>query len=234
MNETDLISGFNEPFSALSHLLGAGVFLLLSFPLLRLGGGNLPKLMALGVFALASVFMLSVSGIYHGLSPKGGILQRLDHSAIFILIVGTMTPIHQMLFQGVMRWGWLLLVWLIAITALTLKNVFFTSFPEGWGLALFLGLGWLGAVSVGILWYREGSAFIKPLLAGGLAYTVGAVLEFAGQPLFLREILGPHELFHLAVLIGLGFHWKFIYTMARRDNLSTSKPNRRKWRTMAP
>ncbi|MDQ2694344.1 MAG: hemolysin III family protein [Pseudomonadota bacterium] len=218
MNDAYPIPGFSEPFSSLSHLLAAGVFLALSFPLLRLGWGNVPKFIALGIFSFASVFMLSVSGVYHLLSPGGTarvVLQRLDHSAILILIVGTMTPIHQILFKGFMRWGWLLLVWLIAITTLTLKNIFFASFPEWLGLVLFLGLGWFGAVSAGLLWYQKDKSFIRLLLIGGLAYTVGAILEFVGQPLLIRGVVGPHELFHIAVLIGLGVHWKFVYDIAR-------------------
>jgi channel protein (hemolysin III family) len=236
VNDTYPIPGFSEPFSSLSHLLGAGVFLVLSFPLLRLGLGNFPKFIALGIFSFASIFMLSISGVYHLLSPDGAarvVLQRLDHSAILILIVGTMTPIHQILFKGFMRWGWLLLVWLIAITTLTLKNVFFTSFPEWLGLVLFLGLGWFGAVSGGLLWYRKDKSFIKLLLIGGLAYTVGAILEFVEQPLLIRGVLGPHELFHIAVLIGLGFHWKFVYDIARTGNISTSRQDRRKRRAIA-
>jgi channel protein (hemolysin III family) len=175
--------------------------------------------------------MLSISGVYHLLPPDGVariVLQRLDHAAIFILIIGTMTPIHQILFEGFMRWGWLSLVWLIAITTMILKNVFFTSFPEWLGLVVFLGLGWLGAISVGILWSRRDRSFIKPLLVGGLAYTGGAILEFFQQPLLIRGLLGPHELFHIAVLIGLGFHWKFVYGVARTGNSFTLRQNRRK------
>jgi channel protein (hemolysin III family) len=162
--------------------------------------------------------MLSMSGVYHLLSPDGVgriVFQRLDHSAIFILIVGTMTPIHKILFEGLMRWGWLLLVWLIAITTLTLKTIFFTSFPEWLGLVLFLCLGWLGIVSVGIVWYRRDMSFIKLLLFGGLAYTVGAILEFFQEPILIPGVLGPHELFHITVLVGLGLHWKFIYNITR-------------------
>jgi len=102
------IPGFSDPFSSLSHLLGAFIFLVLSFPLLKSGKGNLLRSIALSVFSFASVFMLSMSGVYHLLSPDGEarvILQRLDHSAIFVLIVGTMTPVHLILFRGFMCWG---------------------------------------------------------------------------------------------------------------------------------
>ena len=174
------IPGFSDPFNSLSHLLGAGVFLVLSIPLLRSGWGDVCKFLALGIFAFAAVFMLSMSGVYHLLSPDGAarsVLQRLDHSAIFVLIVGTMTPIHQIVFKGFMRWGWLLLVWVIAITALTLKTIFFASFPEWLGLVLFLSLGWLGVVTAWIIWYRRDIP-MKLLVFGGVAYTIGAMLDF--------------------------------------------------------
>jgi channel protein (hemolysin III family) len=225
VNEIYSLPGFSEPLSSLSHLVGAGVFLGLSFPLLRLGRGNFPKFMTLGVFSFASVFMLFISGTYHLLPSDGAakaVFQRLDHSAIFVLIVGTMTPIHQLLFRGFMCWGWLLLVWLIAMVVLTFKIAFFTSLPEVVGLILFLSLGWLGAVSVGILWYRKGRPFVTWLLIGGLVYTGGAILEFVEPPFLIRGVLGPHELFHIAVLMGLSFHWKFVYDIAYTDTISVS------------
>jgi len=210
------IPGFSDPFSSLSHLLGALVFLILSFPLIKSGKGNRMKIIALSVFSFASVFMLSMSGVYHLLSPEGKtrlILQRLDHSAIFILIVGTMTPVHQILFRGFMRWGWLIMVWVIAIASIVLKNIFFASFPEWLGLVLFLSLGWGGAVTAGILWYQRNLKHIVPLILGGLAYTTGAILEFVQQPVIIPGVLGPHELFHVAVLVGLSLHWRYIYSI---------------------
>lgn len=217
------ITGFSDPFSSLSHLLAASVFFVLSIHLLRLGWGVKSRFIALSVFSFATIFMLSMSGVYHLLSPDGMgrvVLQRLDHSAIFILIVGTMTPIHQILFKGFMRWGWLILIWVIAITSIALKTIFFSTFPEWLGLAMFLSLGWLGAVTGGILWYKRDLAFIKFLVFGGLAYTVGAIVEFVQLPVLIPGVLGAHELFHIAVLIGLAFHWKFIYKITYLDKLS--------------
>src|SRR4051794_13448772 len=93
--------GFYEPFSALSHLLGAFVFLILGCLLLLRGRGQRSRLIFLGIYAVAIVFLLSMSGVYHML-VRGGtphrVLERLDHSAIFVLIAGTFTPIHGLLF----------------------------------------------------------------------------------------------------------------------------------------
>ena len=221
MNIPYPIPGFSDPFSSISHLFGAVIVGVLSFYLLRNERKDFWVFLSLGIFSFASIFMLSMSGVYHLLSPEGMgrmVLQRLDHSAIIILIVGTMTPIHQILFRGIMRWGWLILIWLIAITFLILKNIFFSSFPEWLGLLLFLSLGWGGVVTVGILWYQRDLSFIKPLIYGGITYTAGAILEFLQQPVLIPGVIGPHELFHVAVLIGLSLHWYFIYSISQLDH----------------
>ncbi len=159
-----------------------------------------------------------MSGVYHLLPDDDlgrKVVQRLDHAAIFVLIVGTMTPIHRMLFTGFMRWGWLFIVWSVAIAAITLKTIFFTVVPEWLGLLFYLGLGWLGAVTGGLLWYRKGTEYAKHILWGGLSYSIGAILEFLRQPVLIKGVIGPHELFHVAVLIGISFHWRFIFNIAQ-------------------
>jgi channel protein (hemolysin III family) len=212
------IPGFHEPFSSLSHLLGAGIFAVLSVPLLRRGWGNGDRIAALGVYAFSCVFLLSMSGVYH-LLPRGEtahdeVLARLDHGAIFVLIAGTFTPVHAILFHGRGRWLPLLVLWAAAATAIALKMVYFESFPEWLGLALYLGMGWLGAGTGAVLWMRYGRAFVQPLLWGGIAYTVGALLEFLSWPELIAGVMGPHELFHVAVLCGIGLHWVFVWRIA--------------------
>ena len=102
------IPGFSEPFSSLSHLLAAGMFAALGLYLLYRNGGNRGRILGLSVFVFSCVFLLSMSGVFHLLQPGGAgrdVLQRLDHAAIFVLIAGTFTPLHMMLFQGWRRWG---------------------------------------------------------------------------------------------------------------------------------
>ena len=221
------IPGFSDPISSLSHLAGALICLGLTFPLLRRAGGHGGRIVFLGVFAFSCVLLLSMSGVYH-LLPLGGttraVFLRLDHGAIFVLIAGSFTPIHGILFTGLGRWVPLLLIWAAAIAALTLKTVFFEDLPLWLGLSLYLGLGWLGLASGGVLWYRYGTAFIRPLLLGGLAYTAGAVLEFLDWPTVIPGVLGPHELFHLAVLAGVGLHWAFIFRFAGGAVPSHTRP----------
>ena len=142
-------------------------------------------------------------------------LQRLDHAGIFLLIAGTFTAVHSILFRGIWRWGMLLMIWAIAITSITLKTIYFHDLSEWFGLSLYLGMGWLGAITGILLYRRFGFVFIRPLIYGALAYTSGAVVEFIRMPVLIPGVIGPHELFHITVLLGLGYHFAFVLSFCR-------------------
>lgn len=214
---TASIPGFSDPFSSLTHLAGATVFAILTAVLLHRGRGDFGRVLALCVFAFSCVLLLSLSGAYHLLAPGTAgreVLKRLDHAAIFGLIAGSFTPVHAILFHGAWRWGMLAGIWGAAIAGLTLKTINFSATPEWAGLLMFLGLGWMGVISVVALARRYGLGFVLPLIWGGLAYTAGAVAEFLRWPQLLPGIVGPHEIFHLAVLAGIAWHWAFILGIA--------------------
>lgn len=211
------IPGFSEPFSSLSHLLGAGVFAVLSVLLLRRGRGRRWRVVSLAVFSFGAVFLLSMSGVYHLLGPNGiarEVMRRLDHAAIFVLIACSFTPIHTIMFRGWGRWGMLLLIWTIAVVGITLKMVFFDAVYSSMNLTLYLGMGWLGLFSGIALWNRYGFQFVQAVLWGGVAYSVGAIMSAINWPVLVTGVVQGHEIFHVAVLIGLGFHWAFIYQIA--------------------
>src|SRR5690606_27981470 len=130
--------------------------------------------------ALAAAALFGISGTYHLLDAGGAgraVMQRVDHAAIFVMIAGTFTAIHGVAFRDGWRRCFVALVWALAICALTLKTIFFDSMSEGGGLGLYLGLGWLGVVSAWVLWRRRGWAGVRWLLAGGLAYSIGAAYD---------------------------------------------------------
>jgi predicted membrane channel-forming protein YqfA (hemolysin III family) len=70
---------------------------------------------------------------------------------------------------------------------------------------------------------RCGVRFILPLVWGALAYTVGAVADFLDWPVLVAGVVGPHELFHLAVLAGISFHWAFIHGIGGGSETVTRK-----------
>jgi channel protein (hemolysin III family) len=216
------IQGFSDPVSALTHLLGSGVFAVAGFFLVRKGrqtdgpGWN-GRMTALAVFAFAAVAQLGISGAYHilqpGLLPRL-VLQRIDHTAIFVLIAATFVPVHVILFKGWRRWLILLILVSLAGVGIALNFLYFGELPEIAGLSFYIAMGWVGGYSGYALYRRYGWGFIRPLVWGGIAYTLGGVAEFLRQPVLIEGVLGPHELFHLAVLAGLGFHFRFAFSFA--------------------
>src|SRR5207302_322236 len=96
----------------------------------------------------------------------------------------------------------------------TLKAIFFADFPEWLGLSLYLALGWLGAISIGLLWLRFGYRFVRPLILGGLAYSIGAVMEYLEFFALIPHVVEYHELFHVMVLVGAGCPFAFVWRIA--------------------
>jgi channel protein (hemolysin III family) len=211
------LPGFYEPFSVLSHLGGAALFLVLGSRLLKRGRGDGLRQAVLGVYTGSCVFLFIMSGVYHMLaadSPARSVMVRIDHSAIFVLIAGTYTPVHGILFRGPARWGPLVVIWAAALCGMGLKCWYFDDWPTWLGLGLYLLLGWLGTISGIAIAQRHGFRFVQTLLWGGIAYSAGAILEFIHWPVIIPGVVHPHELFHLAVVIGALFHWLFIWRIA--------------------
>lgn len=216
------IPGFTEPVSSLTHLVGAGVFVVLGGMLLNRGRGDALRMTSLAIYVLSCILLLTMSGVYHLLALEGtarAVLERLDHAAIFVFIAGTFTPVHVILFQGWGRWGMLVLIWSAALAGLTLKSVFFADLSEWLGLAFYLVMGWLGTFSCFVLWRTYGIGYILPLIWGGVAYTAGGLVDFWRWPVPVPGIIGSHELFHLAVLLGISLHWTFIWRIAQEPVL---------------
>jgi len=213
------LPGFYEPFSAFSHLIGALVFVVLAVRLIRRGRGDLRRVLYLSIFAATSILLLSMSGVYHMLSEGStarNVLGRLDYAAIFALIAGTHTPVQGLFFRGLARWGVLAIMWLIAATGITLFSVFYHSLPRGLGTSVFLFMGWIAGFAGIIVWRRQGTSRIWPLFAGGIVYSVGAILLGLEWPTIIPGVFGPHDLWHIAVLTAMGLHWKFVFENATR------------------
>ena len=210
------IPGFSEPFSSLSHLLAAGVFLVLMFITMYKGRGSWPRLIGIFIFGFFTVVLFSLSGVFH-LLQKGTdasyVLKILDHTAIYTMIAGSFTPFHMILMRGAARWLPLLVIWLIAVTGLTLTAIFFDGLSESLLLAVFLAMGWMGAFTIFKVW-RIAPQTGKLIAVGCVFYTLGAVADFAALPLTIPGVFAAHELFHVLIVIAALCHWKAIYDIA--------------------
>ncbi len=209
----DPLVGACQPLSALLHLAGAVVYGALTLSLLRRARGRLGPGLSLAIFAISCVSLLAVSGVYHFVpfgDPWRAPLQRVDHAAIFVLIAGTLTPFHVMLFRGSARFVVLGVLWLLAAGAIALKLAYFDALQGGAGLALYVGLSAVGLSSALLLPRRIRLVAFAPMAWGGAAYVTGALLEQFGQPVLMQGVAGPHEFFHATVLLGSAIHWRFL------------------------
>ena len=154
------------------------------------------------VFGLSLIVLYSASTIYHAIpykKPKA-ILKVLDHSAIYILIAGTYTPFSLITLKGKIGYTILTLVWSIAILGILLQ-IFLKKKNRILSTLLYVGMGW-----VVIFAFKPLEASLPPnglnlLVAGGLAYTFGAVFYV------IKKVPYFHMVFHLFVLAGSIFHF---------------------------
>ena len=209
--------------SSISHLAGLVVYFVLAIFMLVSAWRSRSRFWLSFVFCFTAVLMLSMSFVFHMLEPgytARAVMLRLDVAAIFLLIAGTFTPIHGILFTGWKRSGILAMLWTIAITGLTLRTIFFESIPDVVGIGIFLAMGWIGAWSARLLFQDYGWPVVKPLIIGGVLYSIGAIINAAKWPVIISMVWGPHETFHLFVLAGLGAHWSLIAKLAEGNRVT--------------
>jgi hemolysin III len=161
------------------------------------------------VFAGAVVAMFGASALYHRFtwSPRArGWLRRLDHAGIFGLIAGTYTPFGLLVLHGAWQIVVLAIVWGGAVAAILAKLAWVTA--PGWlSAAAGITLGWVGFMVFPQLVERAGVPASILVLAGGVCYTLGAVVYAIRRPDPLPAIFGYHELFHALVIAAVALHY---------------------------
>ena len=178
---------------------------LAAFPILvtaTLQRGDLAGIVGASVFATTMVLLYLASTLFHALPPIRAkrVFQILDHSAIYLLIAGTYTPFTLGVLRG--AWGWTLfgLVWVLAVVGTVFKalgGVRYTTFST-W---VYLAMGWLVLIAIEPVWTLVPKWGLFWLLAGGIAYTMGAVFFMA------ERIRYFHFVWHLFVVAGTACHF---------------------------
>ena len=148
------------------------------------------------VYGLASVLLYLTSSSYHvfARSPRARrIMQRADHSMIFVLIAGTFTPLAVLGVHGAWKWPALVAVWVGALGGVMFKIFWLDRFPKLGG-AMYIIVGWAGIVILPAMWHRPGTLALVAL--GGVLYTLGAILFALHRPVLSERWFGYHEVWH--------------------------------------
>jgi hemolysin III len=133
-------------------------------------------------------------------------MRRVDHAGIYALIAGTYTTFGLLVLRGEWRLVVLLIVWTGAGSALVLKFVWLDA-PKWLSAALGVALGWVGVIVLPQLVSRIGAGGSVLVVAGGLAYTVGALVYALRRPNPFPATFGYHELFHALVIFAVACHY---------------------------
>jgi hemolysin III len=160
------------------------------------------EIAAAWVYGLATVLLYFVSSTYHVFArgPRfRPVMRRLDHSMIFVLIAGTYTPVCLLALGGAWGWGLLIAVWTGALLGITLKVAGLERFRKI-SAPLYIVLGWLAVLATPQLFDRLDLLLLA--LAGGLFYTVGAILFALQWPGKVATWFGYHEWWHTFTLVA--------------------------------
>ena len=213
-----------EPVNGLTHLAGAilSAIGLAALLVIAIENGSVRQIVGFSIFGASLVAMYCASAFYHSLKlSERGIahMQRIDHMMIYVLIAGTYTPFCLVLLRGRLGLGLLIAVWTLAALGV-LQTVVWMHAPDWFSTALYIGMGWLAIIFVPRLLAVVPIGFFYWILAGGIIYTVGAVIRAAKWPRVragaLPRLFGSHEIWHLCVMAGSFAHYWAILAYASK------------------
>jgi len=204
-----MIRKFREPINGLTHLGGAIAATIGLVALLIIGWNSVGKVISLLIYGLSLIGLFASSATYHlaKVRPKvQEILRKVDHSAIYLLIAGTYTPFCINAFTGFWRWGLLSIIWLLAFIGILVK-VFTVNAPRWLSAGIYVVMGWLCIAAIGEMLVTLPTFALTWLVAGGIIYTLGALVYITKIMNFWPGKFGYHEVWHIFVLLGAAAHF---------------------------
>lgn len=197
-----------EIFNMVSHIIGAviGIVAIVLCIIVSILHNNPYGLASSIVFGLTLILLYTMSSIYHGLSSKikaKKVFQVIDHCSIFLLIAGSYTPFALCsIRQYDVKAGWIIfgLVWTVAVIGIILNSIDLKKYKI-FSMICYLLMGWCIIVRVDILIKAVGIQGFALLLAGGIVYTIGAILYGIG-----KKHKWMHSIFHVSCVLGSLLH----------------------------
>ena len=207
-----------EPVNGWLHVVGSVLATIGLVALVVAAGerGSVRHAVALGVFGASAVFMFTASALYHlrSRSSRASLLRRLDHAMIFVYIAGTYTPVCLLVLRG--SWASYTLLgaaWALAAVGVV-RKLLASPGPRGLSTALYVAMGWMGVLAFPALRAAAPPGLLYGLVAGGVLYTVGAMVYLARWPRGRPGVFGFHELWHVFVIAASATHYWAIFRYA--------------------
>jgi hemolysin III len=171
---------------------------------------------ACGIFVLTACLLFGVSALYHrgNWSPRmDGVLRRLDHANIFLIIAGTYTPLTMLLLPGA-KGQWLLWsIWAAAAAGIIFR-VFWVGAPRWLYTPCYIAMGWAAVFFLPDFMRTGGIAVLVLVIVGGLLYSAGGVIYGIKRPNPSPRWFGFHEVFHSLTLAAFVVHYVGISLVA--------------------
>ncbi|HBD93354.1 MAG: hypothetical protein A2015_10440 [Spirochaetes bacterium GWF1_31_7] len=210
----------NEIFNTTSHMISS-MFALLGLVILIVKSsimGDPWKIIGFSLYGTSLLCMLLCSTFHHGINAGSKIdsfLRLFDYIAIFPLIAGTYTPFCIITLRensSWVTWGWSIfgVIWFIAIVGIVIKAVF-PAVPKWVTNAIYVGMGWVGAVLIIPIFKILGWEASVLVVLGGLFYTIGSFIFYMEKPNPIIGKFGFHEIWHIFVILGGLSHFIVMY-----------------------
>lgn len=186
-----------EVFNALTHGIATllSVYGLVLLILKGIESGSVTALVSYIVYGASNILLFLASTLYHSLcyTRARAFFQKIDHSAIYILIAGTYTPYLMNVVGGGFGYTFLTIIWVIALAGITFEVLHLDKYPK-LSTILYLGMGWCAVFLIKPLLANADVNSLIWLLAGGLLYSVGTI--------FYKQKSKPwmHVIWHLFVV----------------------------------
>jgi hemolysin III len=195
-----------------------GVLHLATVPIAVIGGlillltaNSVASRWAVAIFMVTSTALFATSATYHigkWLPTTKAMLRRADHSNIFLIIAGTYTPLAIMLLPPDQARTLLVIVWSGALGGVLIRNFWLTA-PRWIYVPIYVALGW-AAVFYIPGFASSGALILSLIVAGGLLYTIGAVVYATKWPRLSEKWFGFHEMFHSFTIAAFVAHFSAI------------------------
>ena len=220
----------NDLVSSTTHLFTAAWAAYATLILIRITRGHGPGRWAVGFFGLSMVLLYLASGTFHGArlytQETDRFFQRLDKSAIFLLIAGSYVPVFVYLLRGHWR-RWALGAMLGTAVAGIATLWLLPDLPHPHLVGVYVAMGVIGFVTIPKIVAVAGWSGIGWIFAVATTYLGGAIIEVVKWPVLVPGWVGPHEILHVADVLGTAAMFIFVTRYVIRQPPLTASLSRR-------